>query len=1142
MNRLIKPAWRRLFTSGFLLLLPCWWETLIVNAGQYETEPKLATNILMLRSEITREAGRILKYDINGTILSANFNSRMLFFQDNSGTALLNVNLRGEKLQSGQKIRLCGTNYVAYTDIGLSFGTSPVVDNDKLHPTREIFREIYLKAGPHPLRVTWFNRTAEYFLQVDYSGPHIPQQTIPTAALFREDNTSGAGNLLPGLYYRCFEGQWDELPDFDSLVSQRAGIVSNFDIKVKTQDENVGLEFTGFLVVPEDGIYKFYLSSDDGSQLFLDNAPPIISILGTAPLPAPQPVTVSQLLPDSPDCLWAETEGTITFMSQGKNHVEFDLAASEKKMRVELLCAPSEIPRYLLNSRVQLRGICPVIKNGAGQKYAGMMVVADWRDLRVLDVAPDQWSALKSSTIGELNRRFPAGGSGIANLQGRLQFDQSTHTMRFEDASGSASIELMAGGPTENRSNIECLSRWNWDGTNLFLHEAVAREFFSEFGGEAIAPNILTTALQVQRLTRAEAEREYPVKIEGVVTSISDQHRDFVIQDSTRAVYVMAGDNFLSNFPSVGDYCEIEGVSRPADFSPIVALREVKILWRGQMPTPINPTRDQLISGSLDAQYVEVRGLVIATHDTYLTLLTADGTLNLDVSSASGGQLEAYLNSIISVRGCFFANWDPSTHRVILDQPIHIHEATVSIDSPPPTDLFEADKVHAKDLMQFDVRFDPFRRVKVGGQIIHCSADMGYLMDNGSGLRFRLVQPLPLLPGDEVEVVGLLEPGGTSPLLGQAVARKSGHLPLPEPRQISLNSLSNNYDVTLVCVEGTLVDLQKLGDQQTLELQTGLKSFIARLDTKQDLASFWPLGSRLKLTGTFCALDGDRLAGSDVNSFELLLNSPTDVQVIARPSWWTLTHLLMAIACLLAGLTMAFVWITMLREQVDRRTLQLEREISERERAEKLRAIEQERSRIARDLHDDLGSTLTEISMMATANPGLKMESETASSRLREIAEKSRSMVSALDGVVWVINSKNDTLSSLVEYLASYAEEFLAKAGIAYRVELPRSYANCTIVGEIRHDVMLAVREAINNAVRHGNPNEVLLRLTVTGDQLEILVQDDGCGFNPALIKGNGLDNLKERMSKLNGSCQINSSFGTGTSITLKVTLPKLVM
>jgi len=558
------------------------------------------------------------------------------------------------------------------------------------------------------------------------------------------------------------------------------------------------------------------------------------------------------------------------------------------------------------------------------------------------------------------------------------------------------------------------------------------------------------------------------------------------------------------------------------------------------MPQPISPSRDQLLSGSLDAQYVEIRGLVISTHDTVLDVLTADGILSFDVSPAPDERWKTFLNSIVRIRGCLFAIWDPNTHRIILDQPIRLRTVTVSIEAPPPADLFEADHVTALDLMQFDVRFDTFRRVKVAGQIVHRGSEMNYLMDGATGLRFRLVEPMPFVSGDVVEVVGLVEPGGASPVLRQAIARKTGHFPLPEPRPLNLNSLSNHYDSTLVSVECTLVDVQEHDSAQILELQVGVKSFVARLDANARGHASWDIGSRLKLNGTFCALDGDRLDSHEVNSFEILVNSPADVQVMARPPWWTLNRLLFAVACLMVGLSVAFAWITVLRRQVERRTRQLGREISERERAEKMRAIEQERSRIARDLHDDLGSTLTEISMMATVRTGLNVGPEIANDRLREIAEKSRSMVSALDGVVWVVNSKNDTLSALIEYLASYEEEFLAKAQVACRIELPKDYGDRVVSAEIRQDVMLAVRETLNNAIKHGQPTEVRLQLTVAGDSLEILVQDDGSGFDPGKVKGNGLGNLQQRMAKLNGSCQIRSAVGKGTAVVLTLPLPKL--
>ena len=640
-------------------------------------------------------------------------------------------------------------------------------------------------------------------------------------------------------------------------------------------------------------------------------------------------------------------------------------------------------------------------------------------------------------------------------------------------------------------------------------------------------------------MTREQATRGLPVEIKGVVTWVSDDYTSLVIQDPTRAVFISASAVSSQNVPQFGDYCKIRGLSRPADFSPIVELHEAVVLWHGQMPTPIKPTRAQLLSGSLDAQYVEIRGLVVATHDKYITLLTSDGTLDLEITPLSIGPLDKFLNSIIRVRGCLFAIWNADTHRVILDQPLRVGASIISIDVPPPLDPFTADNMTAKELTQFDVHSDTFRRVKVSGQFIHTGRAVSYMTDDGTGLRFQLAQQVPLDPGDKVEVVGLVELGGASPVLRQAVVRKTGHAPLPEARHIILNALGDNYDSTLVWLEGTLVDVRKYGKEQVLELQVGVEKFVARLNSDQNQIFDWPIGSKLKLTGVFSALNGGRSASRYVDSFELLLDSPTNVQVIARPPWWTLGRLLAVVGALIIGLMLTLIWISSLRRQVDRRTVQLHREISQREQAEKLRAIEQERSRIARDLHDDLGSELTEINMTAAMVPGLIIGADAALERLRHIVEKSSSMISSLDGVVWVINAKNDKLASLIEYLASYTEEFLAKAQIACRVELPDFYADRLIDAEIRHDVLLAVRETLNNAVRHGHPSEVLLQFKVLDNNLEITINDNGCGFDPNQPRGNGVGNLQQRMKKYDGSCIIQSTSGSGTSVILKLPLPK---
>ena len=258
-----------------------------------------------------------------------------------------------------------------------------------------------------------------------------------------------------------------------------------------------------------------------------------------------------------------------------------------------------------------------------------------------------------------------------------------------------------------------------------------------------------------------------------------------------------------------------------------------------------------------------------------------------------------------------------------------------------------------------------------------------------------------------------------------------------------------------------------------------------------------PPGSRLELTGVYAGNGGNRTTGTDVANFELLLNSPADIRVLARPPFWTLPRLLVLVGALLGVLGLALVWIRLLHHRVQQRTAQLQKEMHEREQAEHQRALAQERARIARDLHDDLGSSLTEITMLATTGPGLKLPADEATERMETIAGKSRTLVNALDEIVWAVDPERDTLASVARYLASYAEEYLAGLKVACRVQIPNSFPDQVVSGEVRHHLFLAVKEALNNAVRHGGASEIGFRVRVLEDRLWISITDNGSGFEP---------------------------------------------
>lgn len=193
---------------------------------------------------------------------------------------------------------------------------------------------------------------------------------------------------------------------------------------------------------------------------------------------------------------------------------------------------------------------------------------------------------------------------------------------------------------------------------------------------------------------------------------------------------------------------------------------------------------------------------------------------------------------------------------------------------------------------------------------------------------------------------------------------------------------------------------------------------------------------------------------------------------------------------------------------------------------------EKERSRIAQDLHDDLGASLTEISMLAQL---ATEEDSRGREPLHEIAGKAHHLVRALDEIVWAVNPRHDTLASLVDYLAAFAREFLDAAGIALRRDIPAEIPALSLDAETRHSLFLAMREALNNVVKHSGATEVKLHASISDDALRLSVQDNGRGLAaPRSEFSEGLDNMVERLSKIGGRCHIDSgAHGTCVAFTI---------
>lgn len=198
-------------------------------------------------------------------------------------------------------------------------------------------------------------------------------------------------------------------------------------------------------------------------------------------------------------------------------------------------------------------------------------------------------------------------------------------------------------------------------------------------------------------------------------------------------------------------------------------------------------------------------------------------------------------------------------------------------------------------------------------------------------------------------------------------------------------------------------------------------------------------------------------------------------------------------------------------------------------------ALEQERARIARDLHDQLGANLTQVALLAEMAESDKDIPAEVEDHAQQITQTARETTKALDEIVWAVNPSNDTLEGLVNYSGKYAQEYFALAGLRYRVEIPNQLPEVTLPPEVRHNVFLAFKESVNNVVKHAQASEVHVRLKLDKGTFALEIEDNGRGPSGAEQKTgrNGLRNMRRRMEDVGGSFSIGPAPGQGTIVRL---------
>ena len=499
------------------------------------------------------------------------------------------------------------------------------------------------------------------------------------------------------------------------------------------------------------------------------------------------------------------------------------------------------------------------------------------------------------------------------------------------------------------------------DQSNATVHLASdARQ--QDFGKDS-AP-LLTKIIQIRQLSRSELDLEPRVKVRGVVTLPGGTF----IQDGTGGIELWAGNLAALHMPGLGAYVEIEGraVFTPGHgvvgYGPTILASKVSFLGKGRLPDPARPSWSLLTSGQMDADWIEVHGVVRATDGSHLLMACENGELMATIVSASVPEVNQLVDATIRARGVSIVATDErgQMQGVQLVVPsmqfVEVQQAPLDKASMPLRSI--------GSLLQIRGLKEMVHRVKIDG-VLTGFANNNYFIQDGSGsVRVIAKQDVTLsLPaggwwsfwqspktnidnypgtqlkvGDEVEVLGFPDNHDYAPVLTKATMRDIGPASPVMPAKTTAVELANGgLDSTLVTLTGHVLGSETWGTFSVLQVQSEQGIFQSFLPLTGETPPEIAPGTRVRLTG-ICQMEpvvhGE--LGKSPSAFSLLLRNKSDISLLEFPPWLTVKRTLLAVGSLMVILCCAFVWIRLLHRQVESQTQQLRQEIIEHEKTEAL--------------------------------------------------------------------------------------------------------------------------------------------------------------------------------------------------------------
>jgi signal transduction histidine kinase len=641
---------------------------------------------------------------------------------------------------------------------------------------------------------------------------------------------------------------------------------------------------------------------------------------------------------------------------------------------------------------------------------------------------------------------------------------------------------------------------------------------------------LLTHAVQIRQLAPEEAGRGYRVKIRGVVTN-DVPYPDFFVQDGTAGIYV-EGSLSPSYTHHWGDLVEIEGITGPGRYAPVIRELKTRVLGKGTLPATRTYPFSEVAGGQQDSQWAAVRGIVRSVsidrtswRETVLALTVASGggRFVVRVPITHEEDFSSWIDRDVLVEGVCGSLFN--TQRQLIGVLFYVPDLSlIRVET-------QAKEVQVSSLMRFTAEGTSQHRVRVRGVVTYQQRGRALFLENhGIGLRVLTQQDTELAIGSLVDVIGFPAVGDSAPVLEDAVFHQIGSGVLDEPLKLDLTVPWEQYDGALVTTEATLLQLETRPDGQHLVLQRDNRIFDATLEPNGPLDRLPAnrVNSTLRITGICLVRNGG--LWSTPQSFQILLRSAQDVVAIHAPPWWNLRRALWLLGILSAILLTVLAYMLVLGRKMREQVLIIRQKLQHG-------AVLEERNRIARELHDTLEQELAGITMqLDLAVDCFRQAPPVAYDALDAARKMSRHSMMEARRSVWDLRCDLLEQGDLPSALGQIARPLASGENAKIAVDV--SGTPVRLPGRVEMNLLRIGQEAVANAVKHGHASTIRIELRYSHERVRLKIHDDGSGFIPAKSSSAGhfgMLDMHERAEALGSQLHIESAPGCGTLIAVEV-------